>query len=369
MNASSIFLIFPRLRRTLGDVCLLNLLGGLCLAGLWLAGGLGGGGLGPYCREVAANTLTEAAALRYAVYLTLYAALLELVLRLTQRGVARLLGPAAAVALLAAAYGLTHLKFSVAGWLYATVLGLILAAFYARTRRLASLVAWHVQWEFAAVAFVVLSAIAFDGDARGYVLHAYKSRQVASGRIAYLPRWGWVDRVHDTAPHIRALCEQLTAVPGGEYETDISSGFETMFGPETWLTVRYRFDLPADADPLILHAMASRAHLDFTLRFEREQARALPWSGARFSAFAFDDLPSALYGVWASQPDQAPLPPASHARSLQRWASHDDTLLRRPIREPRDFTPADPALAAQLADLLDRIDRVAPPRPRRPGGV
>ena len=264
--------LLPRLRRTLRDVCLLNLLGGLCIAGLWLAGGLGGGGLGPYCREVAANTLTEAAAVRYAIYLTLYAASLELALRLTQRGVARLLNPAAAVALLAAGYGLTHLKFSTAGWLYATVLGLVLAAFYARTRRLSSLIAWHIQWEFAAVAFVVLSAVLFDGEARGYVLHAYKSREVASGRIAYLPRWGWVDHIHDTAPHIHTLYSRLAAAPGGEYETNLSSGFKTMFGPETWLTVRYRFDVPADADPSNLHAMASSAYLDFTIRFEREQA-------------------------------------------------------------------------------------------------
>jgi membrane protease YdiL (CAAX protease family) len=143
------------------DVAMLDALGGACLLILW-AFGSEGDGVAAYCRELEGYRVASVAFLGYCLWMTLYAAGVEILLRGAQGIVSRRLGVGAGIVGAATLYALSHSRYGALNAVYAFALGCCCGACFARTRRLGSMIAWHIQWDFAALAFILFSTRLFS---------------------------------------------------------------------------------------------------------------------------------------------------------------------------------------------------------------
>lgn len=327
---------------------LLNGWGVGCLGVLWLIGGQGQGGLRPYYQEVARHSFSEWQLFLYILLICSYAMALEAVLPLLQWSTARRLGLAGGVVVAAIAYGLTHLKFHPGAAVYALMLGGGTAIFYARTKRLTSLMLWHAQWELGAIAFVIGTAIVFSGPARTTMLHEYKTDQLQRGELTYVQGWGWIDANHNWSGEITALAATLHQSRGQTVGHAVRDGFTVMVSDDIFYTHHYLIDVPADADDTACHALASLVYFDVGLQMEARQSDEPVYSGAFFSAYAFEDLPSVLYSAWSTR-EGATLPTASPEEAQTRWERDGWDLVDKHCRSLRAFKPAND----QTADLVD----------------
>jgi len=147
-------------------------------------------GASPYISEVVSQTTNQWRFLRYVFLVCGYAVLLEGSLRILQSRLSKSLAATPLILLMAAIYGLTHFKFHLMGFVYATSVGLITAYFFHRTERIGSLIIWHACWELVAIGGVIVSGALINGDCQTALMFEYKTQQVQAGKLVHVDGWG-----------------------------------------------------------------------------------------------------------------------------------------------------------------------------------
>lgn len=348
------------------DVATLFLIGFVSLLVLFLIGGESGSGLDPYYREVARNCLSITKLLKYIFLTGMYAAFLEIVLRLIQYVSQERLGKVAGVSIAAAIYGLTHLKFHLSGAIYAGILGFGTACFFYRTGRWKSLVFWHVCWELVAIGFVIGNAMFVESHCRHVAVHEYKSSQIAEGNLFFVDQWGWADRQHMPSEKIVALRKNLLEDRGHSVRHMTTHVAVDVWHRSKRLDYVYQITVPANATESEYHAVAAFVIWDAAVRFETYQSQQSVLVGTRLSAFAVEDMSSTLLIAYTLQPDQhSPVIIPKHQLAqnsryaLQRWRDEGLTLVEKKIVHLNDFQPRGEAVQRDLKSFIDRMKRTA----------
>jgi hypothetical protein len=320
------------------DVAVLNVVGCVCVAGLWLWGS--SGGFEPYCAQFAEHAFSKARLLRYVGFMVLYAAGVELFLRGAQVLVEKRWRWRAGVLGAALLYAGIHARLGAANAVYAFALGTATAFYFAKTRRLFSLVAWHVQWDLGALAVLLFTAVYTNGPSHQHIMFAYKAEQVERRMLRYAPDWGWVDRAHEVRAEYNRVAPLIARNRGKKIPVVLTSAYRPMFGPVRRFRLEYTAFPPADASERQVHLIACAILFDFAWRLEVAQDAEPFWTGASFSAFAADDLPSTFYtGFWKSLGrDWEDILPLDQTR--RRWQREGLEQTAQQVFNASDFEPA-----------------------------
>jgi hypothetical protein len=283
----------------------------------------------PYLAEVANHAQTPSDLALYLALVTCLAVGREVIGRsVVQRFATRRFGIAGGLVLGTLAVSVVHARYGLLAAGYGALTALVGSVFYARTRRLTSLLVWHVQWDVAAVVATCLLAMAMPNSARTEMLYAYKAQQVAEGSLVFDPDHGWVDTRHADPSTLRRVSAELRE---GAREVQISTRFSTAWGGARTVRRAYRVGELPDED---VEAVACALFLDHAVAVEQSQERLPFWLGTRVSAFQPDDLTGnalACAGwaggladrerwrregrsVVAQQVREVPLPPSARAR-------------------------------------------------------
>lgn len=333
----------------------LHLGAGLVMLALVAALGLGPGGFGPYLAEVARFTDDLPTLALYTGAMILYGALVEVLLRAAlQRPLTRRFGPRAGVLAPALAYAAWHLRYGLAGALYGLALGLWTARTFHRHRRLAPLIAWHLQWDALALGATLALALASPGPARDAVNLRYKTRLVEAGRLQHVPGWGWVDAAHYHGARKR-LCRAFEGL-ADPTPFELRASFARVDGSLMTATERYQATAPLSPEARLEAAAAVTLHAAFM--DERSQQEAPLLSALPMSAWNFEDLPSVQRAVLDALDDPAPpcawpsgptpagfIVPgvasgaATSAQDSALWATQAPTLIGAPHTDAH-FPPA-----------------------------
>jgi len=181
------------------------------------------------------------------------------------------------------------------------------------------------------------------GPLRPWLMYYFKLGQIERGRLAYYEGWGWVDERHRLPDVIEALKR-----PGAK------SFVHTSFGDVARLyELRIRCpDLPPEQAWAVVKTLAETG--------EAWEASLPWWTGAGWSAYEADDLPSSYFEIYQqAHPDFQPtrlLP----EQSCRLWQQQGMRQIRRLVRDDRDFMPADPALEPSYRELMDKLRKSSP---------
>lgn len=175
--------------------------------------------------------------------------------------------------------------------------------------------------------------------ARGWLLWNYKLAQVRSGRLSYVPGWGWVDRRHA----LEDVFEEL-ATPGDHH---FRHTFFGSWGQLFELEIQTRVETPEQVW-WVVRVVAERG--------EQEEARLGWWWGAGLSAFDADDLPSTYWAIFTRAFPSRLGQPLSPEAAERRWREEGRAVVARQVGSEADFRPADPALERDYLDLCKKLE-------------
>ena len=340
------------LRILILDVVVLGIVCAPCI--LILSAADNSSGVSPYISEVASHATNQWRLIRYVLLVCGYAMLLEGALRILQSHLRQRVPAVPLVLMMAVLYGVTHLKFNFVGCVYATSVGLITAWFFHRTQRIGSLVIWHACWELTAIGFVLLSGTLTSGDCRSAILFEYKSQQVEAGKLIHVDGWGWVDKPHLAGREIERLTEELYARRGQTWTTNFSFTYKRMFRAPFINTQAFSFAIPPDATVETCHAMAGAALIHACLCHEYQQSQDVAIFGTPLSAYSFEDLPTVLYSICATSPDNLEAVEKNLTTAveedLNRWKTEGYDLVNHRVRTLAQFIP----LSQEADDLLTK---------------
>lgn len=326
---------------------------------LWLIGGEGERGLRPYYAEIARECLDEKRFFLYVAIVFSLAVAAEIVVRRLQRRLTPKFGAAVAIGLMSVAYAAIHWRFGIFGAGHALVMSAIAGVVFMRCNSISTLAIWRGCWELAMIGFFVLSAIFINGAPKTVLLYEYKRSQIEAGGFLWVEGWGWLDKFHLADDLLQELVDELNANPGTSVEhTFVHAHRRHFIGPHRVDHV-YHFDVPAAADPELIHAMAAAALWDSAMRHEAIQGAEPAYAGGAMSAFAWEDLATILLAAYLTQPTDHPpldIETIDIEADLRRWAADGDALIQARIHEITDFEADGDDVGSNLANLVQRME-------------